>query len=248
MIKKIFIYFLNIIPIVTSFTNGTLLPAYLCGVQGDGYPKSVGTLIPYLKLGNVDTAYNQFAPGRGNIPIKIDDGINGLIGNALAPNAQQIIGSFHNGNPDTNYTTAVKNIVTIVPTDFTNFTSGVVNKKFVIYPNTNYNMSIVVNFPSFNFTDTALDGAFVYALDEYTKTRVGNFIYTGDKMSPWYACSLTNKYPLNTGIVHNQLLSETGVYNNIIWKSPKYLYGNISFIGAGVTDAGYGPFKVTYLV
>ena len=31
---------------ISAFTNGTLLPAYLCGPQNDGYPKSVGTLIP----------------------------------------------------------------------------------------------------------------------------------------------------------------------------------------------------------
>ena len=109
-------------------------------------------------------------------------------------------------------------------------------------------MTIVVTYPYFNQPNVALDGAFVYALDTLLNTRVGTFTFTGLNMSPWYACSLNNLYPLNTGIVHNQLLSETAMYSSIIWKSPLYLAGNISFIGAGVTDAGFGPFQVQYTV
>jgi hypothetical protein len=236
----------TIIRNVFSFTNGTLLPSYLCGPQGDGYPKSVGTLIPFLQLGNLGTPYNQFPPGNGTIPILINDGINNQLGNALAPNAQQIIGSFHNGNPNTGYTTATKNPVLIVPTDFTDFNTGNINPYFVILPDTDYNMSIVVNSPIFNDPNVALDGAFVYALDAGTGLRIGSFTFTGNNMSPWYACSLGNLYPFNTGIVHNQLLSETPIYSNIIWRSPRYFIGNVTFIGAGVTDAGYGPFSVTY--
>ena len=236
----------NSIQNVSSFTNGTLLPSYLCGPHGDGYPKSVGTLIPYLQLGTVNTPYNQFPPGRGSVPILIDDGVNNIIGNALAPEAQKILGAFHNGNPETNYTTPIINPITIVPTDFTNFVTGIVDTNFVITPNKSYNMTIVVNYPSFNCTNIALDGAFVYALDTASNFRVGTFTLTGNNMSPWYACSLNGKYPLNTGIVHNQLLSEASFYSNLVWQAPPYIYGNITFIGAGVTDAGYGPFSVTY--
>lgn len=232
----------------TAFTNGTLLPAYLCGPQGDGYPKSVGTLIPYLQLGNVDTHYNQFAPGEGTVPILINDGVNNPVGSALAPNAQKIIGSFHNGDPNTGYINALKNPVLIVPTDFTDLRTGIVNPDFVILPNTLYNMSIVVNYPTFNCANVALDGAFVYALDTGSNQRTGTFVYTGDNMSPWYACSLNNQYPLGTGIVHNKLIVEGPIYSTITWQSPAVMYGNITFIGAGVTDAGYGPFSVTYSI
>ena len=247
MIYKILFIYLSIYNnIVSSFTNGTLLPSYLCGEQGDGYPKSVGTLIPYLKLGNINTPYNQFAMGNGTIPILINNGINNQVGNALTPDAQQIIGSFHNGNVITNYITAIKNPITIIPTDFVDIVTGTLNPSFIILPNIIYNMSIVVNYPTFNDPNIALDGAFVYAIDSVSNQRVGIFIYTGNNMSPWYACSLNNIYPINTGIVHNQLLSETSIYSNIAWQSPNIIYGNITFIGAGVTDAGYGPFNVTY--
>jgi hypothetical protein len=81
-----------------------------------------------------------------------------------------------------------------------------------------------------------------------TQTRVGNFVQTGPNMQYWPACTLGGQYSISTGIVHNQLLSNTSIYNGLVWKSPAILYGNISFIGAGVTDNGYGPFEVTYLI
>lgn len=230
-----------------AFTNGTLLPSYLCGPLNDGYPKSVGTLIPYLQLGEVNTPYNFFPPGMGNIPIQIiANQYNPTI--ALAPTAKQIIGAFHNGQPATDYTTALVNPILIVPTDFTDFVTGIVSPKFIILPNTLYNMSLVVNLPMFNDPAIALDGAFVYAFDDVSQMRVGVFTVSGNNMANWYACTLNNQYPINTGIVHNQLLSETARYDGIVWQSPNFLNGNITFIGAGVTDYGYGKFSVTYMV
>ena len=230
---------------ISAFTNGTLLPAYLCGPQNDGYPKSVGTLIPYLQLGEVKTPYNFFPPGAGNVPIQIVN--NAYSTNiALAPSAKQIIGAFHNGQPATNYTTALVNPIVIVPTDFTDFVTGIVSPNFKILPDTAYNMTIVVNLPAFNDPAIALDGAFVYAFDDVSQLRVGVFTASGLFMQNWYACTLNNQYPINTGIVHNQLLSETARYDGIVWQSPATLNGNITFIGAGVTDYGYGKFTVTY--
>lgn len=114
-----------------AFTNCTLLPSYLCGLQTDGYPKSVGTMIQYLQLDEVNTPYNFFPPGAGNVPIEIVANLyNPTI--ALAPSAKQIIGAFHNGQPATNYTTALVNPIVIVPTDFTDFVTGIVNPTFII--------------------------------------------------------------------------------------------------------------------
>ena len=196
---------------VNSFTNGTLLPSYLCGPQNDGYPKSVGALIPFLQLGELNTPYNFFPHGGGDIPIKtVNNGYNKNNKNnkniALAPSAKQIIGAFHNGQPATNYTTPLVNPIIIVPTDFTNFTTGIVNPNFKIFPDTLYNMSLVVNLPTFNDPAIALDGAFVYAFDDVLQIRTGVFTISGANMENWYACTLNNQYPINTGIVHNKLL------------------------------------------
>ena len=243
MIKLLLLSFLKI---TSAFTNGTLLPSYLCGLQNDGYPKSVGTLIPYLQLGKITTAYNQFPPGEGTIQILINNGDNAPTGNALAPNAQQIIGSFHNGQPQNGFITASKNPITIIPTDFTDLNTGIVNPNFIIQTGVTYKLSIVVAIPTFNDPNTALDGSFVYAMDTITGERIGQFIDPGPNMKNWYACTLNGKYPDNVGIVHTQLLSETAIYGPILWKAPTYIQGNIAFIGAGVTDAGFGPFSNTY--
>ena len=34
---------------VSAFTNGTLVPAYICNPIPDGKPKSFGQLLPYMK-------------------------------------------------------------------------------------------------------------------------------------------------------------------------------------------------------
>lgn len=65
-------------------------------------------------------------------------------------------------------------------------------------------------------------------------------------MTPWQACTLNGLYHSNTGIVHTELLSETSIYDGIVWKSPDKIHGNVTFIGAGVTRAAYGPFSVIY--
>ena len=229
--SSVFIFIFTLLPSsVESFTNGTLLPSYLCGNQGDGYPKSVGSFIPYLQLGTILDPYNEF-PAQISSP----------------PSAQLIIGAFHNGNPNTGYITPIDNPIVIVPTYFTDLNTGIVDTTFAFKEGTAYSLSIVVNYPTFNPQNgIALDGAFVYALDSATNQRIGIFTNSGPNMTPWYACNLNGKYPIGTGIVHNSLLSENAIYSGIVWQAPDHLSGNVVFIGAGVTDNGFGPFKVTY--
>jgi hypothetical protein len=233
--------------LVSAFTNGTLLPSYLCGPQGDGYPKSVGTLIPYLILGGTaDTEYNQFPPGLGTVPIQIFDGTN-LQGNAIAPSAKQIIGAFHNGQPQTNYTTAMKNPVWLCPSN-ANFMTGAAN--YTIAPGQEHNFALVVHDgvygAGFNPAGVALDGAFMYAIDTKTNQRIGAWKNAGPQFSAWPACNLNQQFSLSVGIVHNALISENPSVTNLIWVAPRDIQGTVKFIGAGVTDLGYGPFSVEF--
>jgi hypothetical protein len=219
----------SFLTIVLSFSNGTLLPYYLCG-ENDGLPKSLGGVLPYLILGTSNDPYDQF-PG----------GINPVI----VPSAAQILGSFHGGNPAMNYTTPTENIITIVPTDFTNFTTGVVDPTFTIYPNTLYNFSLICNHPTFNPINIAINGAFVYA--RMGAIRTGCFTKYGQNMIPWEGCTVYGKYPLETGIVHFMPLSDTAIYSGLQWKSPaSFGSSNITFIGAGACDSGFGPFSRSF--
>ncbi len=47
--KKLFnLLLFSFVKITTAFTNGTLLPSYLCGPPNDGYPKSLGGVLKYF--------------------------------------------------------------------------------------------------------------------------------------------------------------------------------------------------------
>jgi len=231
-------------PQAEGFSNGTLLPGYLCGPPTDGLPKSVGTLLPYLQLGTALDNYNQFAPGNGTIPIQVlQDPANNV--GAFPPTAKQIIGSFHNGQPDTGYITATKNPIVVVPTAGTNTLTGA--GKYVITPGVIHNLTLVVNSPAFNPAGIALDGAFVYAIDTATGGRIGSFISAGAAMTNWSACVLRhNDLSPSVGVVHNQVLSDCASYGGLLWRAPDRIIGTVQFMGAGVTDDGYGPFATVW--
>jgi hypothetical protein len=43
---------------VAAFTNGTLVPAYICNPRPDGLPKSFGQLLPYTREQLEAVAFN----------------------------------------------------------------------------------------------------------------------------------------------------------------------------------------------
>lgn len=47
--KKLFnLLLFSFVKMTTAFTNGTLLPSYLCGPPNDGFPKSLGDILKYF--------------------------------------------------------------------------------------------------------------------------------------------------------------------------------------------------------
>ena len=56
---KIFIIIVYIATLVSAFTNGTLLPNYLCG-ENDGSPKSLGLAVTDSGFGLHNTTFNTF--------------------------------------------------------------------------------------------------------------------------------------------------------------------------------------------
>jgi len=232
-----------LLPQAESFTNGTLLPGYLCGPPTDGLPKSVGTLLPYLQLGTALDGYDQFPPGNGTVAIQIlQDPANNV--GAFAPPAKMIIGSFHNGQPSTGYIEATKNVIVVVPTSANTLTGA---GNYVITPGAIHNLTLVVNSPAFNPAGIALDGAFVYAIDTATGGRIGSFLSAGASMTNWSACTLNNfELSRSVGIVHHEVLSDCASYGGLLWKAPKHIVGTVQFMGAGVCDAGYGPYATVW--
>jgi hypothetical protein len=43
---------------VTAFTNGTLVPAYICNPVDDGMPKAFSELLPYLRKNGKTVAFD----------------------------------------------------------------------------------------------------------------------------------------------------------------------------------------------
>lgn len=41
-----------------AFTNGSLVPAYICNPQADGLPKSFGQLLPYTREPTTKVGFN----------------------------------------------------------------------------------------------------------------------------------------------------------------------------------------------
>jgi len=245
--NKAFALAVILMHVVYGFTNGTLLPQYLCGPANDGLPKSAAQLIPYLKLGELATEWNVFPVGPGTVPVQIFNADTpNTVGAALAPSAGQIIGACHNGYNTSNYGQATSNPVVVVPYLQTSSVTGALAAGFKILPNTIYRLAIVVNNPTFNDAGSALDGALVWASDLGNNQRVGQWINVGPTMTNWSACTLNGKFGSTTGIVHNQVIVEGTNIANLTWKSPASIVGLIQFQGVGITDLGYGTFKTIF--
>jgi hypothetical protein len=245
---------------VNAFTNGTLLPSYLCN-DPDGYPKSAGTLIPFLQLGTAADNYNQFPPGNATKPI-IAFGDNVIVNvTAIAPTARQIVGAFHNGaaqldangNPAPKpYEMASNPPVWLAPSTADATTGQVVNNNgYVITPGALHTFVVASHCPApdqrgYNNANVALDGFFAYAVDTGTGQRVGSWVNVGATFTNWYACNPQGTASASVGIVHNQLASGTSNVLGLTWQAPATIHGLIKFVGAGVSDCAYGPFSVTY--
>jgi hypothetical protein len=44
---------------VSAFTNGTLVPAYICNPQADGLPKAFAELLPFVRKNGRTVAFDS---------------------------------------------------------------------------------------------------------------------------------------------------------------------------------------------
>jgi hypothetical protein len=242
---------------VRAFTNGTLLPSYICN-DLDGYPKSAGTLIPYLLLGTAADNYNQFPPGNATNPI-IAFGDN-VVPNvtAVAPTATAIIGAFHNGGAqlDANgnpvvpvvYETATLNPVWLAP-NTSNPSTGAGDYTIKLGQINTFVVAAHCPAPDprgYNNAGVAIDGFMAYAIDTATGQRIGTWVNVGPTMQAFYACNPKGNAFATVGVVHNQLLSCNSNVAGLTWMAPANVKGTIMFKGAGCSDCAFGPFSVIY--
>lgn len=235
---------------VHAFTIGYLLPSYICGPPTDGLPKSLGTYLPYVQRATAATGNAFTAP-------RLDYPLDAAVGGSTS-NTKYVLANWHNRNNTVacNFTIFVNTSLTNHPTVVNKIVPGqlhdltlLINGKFDPNTNTLSQCDFYTSASQVTATDLAniaIDGAVVYAMNA-SGVRVGNFTNFGKNtagvttMQPWAACG-----PLNTGIVHNQLIdNNVGYYAGIQWLAPANLQvgSNITFTGAAVADTGFGKHK-----
>jgi hypothetical protein len=210
--------------VVSAFTNGTLLPAYLCGPANDGMPKSLGQVLNFA-IFDKDTplAFNNVSGNNLAIAAKQMTG-------TVPPNTAFMLASFHNSINSIKATTNTINVsttATLTPGQLLPLTlaSRIVDGK---------------NVP--------LDGCFIYA-ESATGQRLGSFTDNGGSFSPWPACGLSADGKV-AGMVHHQIVAAEGIYTGLSWNAPANLAmgDKVTIKGAAVDDAGFGTWGIVVTV
>jgi len=208
---------------VAAFTNGTLVPAYICNPRPDGLPKSFGQLLPYTREQLEAVAFNA-NPGDnlGTAPAF----------NATAPsmvaNSAYILASFHN---TLNSLAAIEQgLVVTIANGSTSFKAGTTQTLILSSGNTTVN----------------LDGALLYA--EEGEQRVGSFTDKGGMFANFPGCGKSAGGKI-AGVIQTAVIACTSTYDQLQFNVPLCVAsGTITLAGLSVTDAGFGVWKYNFPV
>jgi hypothetical protein len=227
---------------VSCFTNGTLLPGYMCGPPNDGLPKSLGGVLPFFVLATNPLLTPQPMDGKMKAHDRpLDAGNGGTI-----VNTRTILAGFHSAALDIPPLVPFKKVVKIIITAIDGAAGAGTND---IISGLDHHLQIQSTPADLGVfaDDVALDGTLVFAVDK-NQNRVGSFKATGPHMTIWPYCNIHNNNP-NAGAIHHQLLSDNGHYDGLIWTAPTNMVGQtIEFKGAAVTDDGYGAHSTVFNV
>jgi hypothetical protein len=147
------------------------------------------------------------------------------------------------------------NVVWIAPN---NADINTAKGNYIITPGMEHTFALVVNclqmsvdagkVYGFNADGVHLTGFFAYAMDTGTGERIGSWVNVGSKLTNWSACNLNGKYSNSVGIVNSDEITDNPSLGGLIWKAPAQIVGNVRFIGAAVTDCGFGKIDLVYNV
>jgi len=206
---------------VSAFTNGTLVPAYICNQQADGLPKSFGQLLPYTRKNLAKIAVDAKAGDNKAIPLLAQT--NGQkIGNSA-----YILASFHNSLNSLN---SIQQGLKVTTANGGSIVAGQANQLVLANPN----------------KGQALGGALLYASDA-TGQRQGTFTDKGTTFVTFPGCG-TNAQGTQAGVIQQQGISATGTYNQLFYNAPATASGNITLSGLSVTANGFGVWTYTFKV
>ncbi|KAJ3015892.1 UNVERIFIED_CONTAM: hypothetical protein HDU68_012518 [Siphonaria sp. JEL0065] len=197
-----------------AFTNGTLLPPYLCAPPGDGMPKSLGGVLNFAVF-NKDTPL-AFNPTTANnlamTPATMNDS---------PVNTAFMLASFHN---TINSIAPMQNVISVTSTNNAPLTPG-----------TAFALTLSSR------GGVPLDGTMIYAQDVASGARLGSFTDTGAIFSAFPGCG-QDAQGNNFGMVHNQIVSAGGTYTQLSFNAPATLTAGqqVAIKGLAVDDNGFG--------
>jgi hypothetical protein len=167
---------------VAAFTNGTLVPAYICNPVDDGMPKAFAQLLPYMRKNGKSVAFDSnrsYSPTRllrflTNFPIAGDNFNNAtrLNTTAAAPigNSAYITANFHNS---ANRITSIEQAINVTTASGGPIVAGQANQ-------------LVLNSA---IAGVELVGVLIYAKDP-NGNRIGTMTDQGGILVPFPGCGL----------------------------------------------------------
>ncbi|KAI9363934.1 hypothetical protein DFJ73DRAFT_473745 [Zopfochytrium polystomum] len=199
---------------VAAFTNGTLIPEYLCA-KNDGKPKTLGQVLNFA-IFDKDTplAFNKDAAN--NLAMTANTMTGGL-----PPNTAYMLASFHN---TLNSIAAAANVITV-------------NSKATLTAGQMFPLTLTTGDPN-----VPLDGTMIYAQDA-NGHRLGTFKDTAAQsvFAPYPPCGFNDDGTPN-GLVHNTIVAAGGTYSTLNFMAPATLKAGdvVRIMGLAVTDNGFG--------
>jgi len=204
---------------VAAFTNGTLVPAYICNPVDDGMPKSFGQLLPYLRKNGKTVAFDANPGDNFNNATRLNTTAAMPMGNSA-----YITSNFHNS---ANNIVSVQQVITVTTASGGPIMAGQANR-------------LVLNSA---VAGVELVGVLVYGKDQNGK-RIGTMTDQGGILVPFPGCGL-NPEGQTVGVIQTMPVAKNGTYTQLFYNAPPYASGSITFQGLGVTNSGFGVFNFT---
>jgi len=204
---------------VSAFTNGTLVPAYICNPVDDGMPKAFGQLLPYLRKNGKSVAFDANAGDNFLNATRLNE-------TAAAPygNSAYITANFHNSP---NSITSIQQVIKVTTASGGPIIAGQPNQLIL-------NSAIA---------GVELVGVLIYGKDQ-NGVRIGTMTDQGGIFLPFPVCGL-NPEGHTVGVIQTMSVAKNGTYTQLWYNAPPYASGSITFQGLGVTNSGFGVYNYT---
>jgi len=204
---------------VAAFTNGTLVPAYICNPVDDGMPKAFGQLLPYLRKNGKTVAFDTNPGDNFNNATRLNTTAAAPVGNSA-----YITANFHNSP---NSITSIQQVIKVTTASGGPIVAGQANQ-------------LVLNSA---IAGVELVGVLIYAKDPSGR-RIGTMTDQGGILAPFPGCGL-NPEGKTVGVIQTMSVAKNGTYTQLFYNAPPYASGSITFQGLGVTNSGFGVFNYT---